>query len=69
MKNTKSNVIRVIKAMADNKYQVMEVANHFNEKEMARDTLREIMILEDVLQLFADTDYFNKIADIYDITD
>ena len=65
MKNTKANVIELLKKMADNEYACSQDFKEDGNERMADICINASIALEDAVKLLTDQDYFEKISNIF----
>ena len=65
MENTRENVIKLLQAMADNRWSISQYAKERGDNDMADRDARECFIYEKVIEILVDDDYFNKLYQVY----
>ena len=65
MKNTKANLIKVIRAMYENSHDLRRIYEEKGEDEKSKRELIRATELSSVLMLLEDKEHFKAIAEIY----
>ena len=67
MEQTKDNILKVLKAMEDNAVKTSILLREAGDKEYADKRARDSLAYNEVIWLFENKQYFDRVASIYGI--
>ena len=67
MKNTKQNVLKVLKAMSDRKYDLAKMFQEKGSNELYDEYMNEVVVIERTINMLENPEFFKEIAEIYEV--
>ena len=65
MKHTKTNIIKLLNAMAESAYQTAKLNEREGDKEYVDGLKRRSWTISEMIAIISDASYFNELYDIY----